>query len=318
LNPLVSIIIPNYNHEQFLMQRLDSILNQTFQDFEIILLDDCSTDKSNEIIKKYDKHPKVSHCLFNKVNSGNTFVQWNKGIKLAVGEFIWIAESDDYCDPLFLETVIKPLENDNNIVLSYTQSHSVSENGSITGNWLTHTNKLNTSFFLNDFIIEGNNFIKDFLIYKNVIPNASAVVFRKNIAKKNGGVNEDNKLRTCSDWLFYFEIIFNNKIAYNHNSLNSYRQHDKSVIAKLSKNESRLHIINTLLYVRSLFKKQLKIYKIQDSKKILKINNQLSNKLVNEKGIILLKKSKYIQGSLFLLKGYWFLLKNWFKYNGAN
>ena len=66
MNPLVSIIIPNYNHALYLKERLDSIFNQTFQDFEVILLDDCSTDTSREVLAEYAKKDKVSHCIFNE------------------------------------------------------------------------------------------------------------------------------------------------------------------------------------------------------------------------------------------------------------
>jgi glycosyltransferase involved in cell wall biosynthesis len=79
-SPLVSIIVPNYNHEKFLKKRLDSIFNQTFQDFEVILMDDCSTDDSRIILSDYAKNSKVSHCIFNESNSGNTFKQWVKGL----------------------------------------------------------------------------------------------------------------------------------------------------------------------------------------------------------------------------------------------
>ena len=78
--PKVSIIVPNYNHARFLTQRLESIFNQTYQDFEVILLDDGSTDNSVEILEKYGKNDKVSALIFNIENSGSTFKQWVKGI----------------------------------------------------------------------------------------------------------------------------------------------------------------------------------------------------------------------------------------------
>ena len=78
--PLVSVIVPNYNHAPYLRERIDSILNQTFQDFELILLDDCSPDNSREIINSYKDNPHVSHIVLNEENSGNTFVQWDLGV----------------------------------------------------------------------------------------------------------------------------------------------------------------------------------------------------------------------------------------------
>ena len=103
MKPLVSIIVPNFNHAAFLAQRLESIYNQTFSSFEVILLDDASTDNSIEILNLYKNHPKTAHFIINTINSGSPFKQWQKGVELAKGELIWIAESDDYAAINFLE-----------------------------------------------------------------------------------------------------------------------------------------------------------------------------------------------------------------------
>src|SRR6478735_6868594 len=101
--PTVSVIVPNYNHAAYLPARINSILQQTYTDFELILLDDCSADNSREILENFRHHPKVSHIVYNEVNSGTTFKQWNKGIGLSKGKYIWIAESDDNCEAGLLE-----------------------------------------------------------------------------------------------------------------------------------------------------------------------------------------------------------------------
>lgn len=109
--PLVSVVVPNYNYARYLDARLTSILNQTFQDFELILLDDASTDDSLEILDKYKNNPHVSHIVVNERNTGSPFKQWMKGILLAKGEWIWIAEADDLCESTFLETCLEQVKN---------------------------------------------------------------------------------------------------------------------------------------------------------------------------------------------------------------
>jgi glycosyltransferase involved in cell wall biosynthesis len=81
-HPLVSIIIPNYNHARFLDERMTSVLEQTYQHIEVIILDDCSTDNSREVIEKYRSNPKVSKIVFNDTNSRSPFKQWYKGFQL--------------------------------------------------------------------------------------------------------------------------------------------------------------------------------------------------------------------------------------------
>ena len=80
MKPLVSVILPNYNHSAYLRERIDSILTQEFQDFELIILDDRSTDDSVAVINGYKAHPRVSHIIVNEQNTGNTFIQWERGI----------------------------------------------------------------------------------------------------------------------------------------------------------------------------------------------------------------------------------------------
>src|SRR3982074_3559077 len=95
--PKVSVVIPNYNHARFLRRRIERVLNQTFQDFDVILLDDCSTDESRSILREYAADPRV-RIEFNGKNSGNTFKQRSKGGRLARGSHICVAEDGDYAD----------------------------------------------------------------------------------------------------------------------------------------------------------------------------------------------------------------------------
>ncbi|HHQ4535035.1 TPA: glycosyltransferase family 2 protein, partial [Aeromonas veronii] len=102
-NPKVSVIVPNYNHAPYLQQRLESIYRQTYENIEVILLDDCSSDNSIEILTDFSsRFPNRTICSFNDVNSGGVFRQWKKGLGIASGELVWIAESDDFCSDDFL------------------------------------------------------------------------------------------------------------------------------------------------------------------------------------------------------------------------
>ncbi|PHR74601.1 MAG: glycosyl transferase [Lutibacter sp.] len=299
--PLVSIIIPNYNHALYLKERLDSIFNQIFQDFEVILLDDCSTDASREILTKYAEKEKVSHCVFNEINSGNTFDQWNKGIALAKGTYIWIAESDDYCENNFLEKVLTPLLEDKEIVLSYCQSNRVNAKSKVTGSWLKQTQELDDTLFLSDFTLNGNEFIERFLIYKNVIPNASAVVFRRQSLEDLGSLERVSKFKYCGDWILYFNLIINNKISYVSESLNGFRYHSESVIATANKSENRIDIIDIELTTKDEFIKFLRSKNPLNLREIL-VNERATRKILKyEKALLLIRNNNKIKGFILLL-----------------
>lgn len=299
--PLVSIIVPNYNHEKYLKQRLESVFNQTYPNFEVILLDDCSPDASRTILLEYADNPKVSHCVFNQINSGNTFIQWNKGIALAKGDYIWIAESDDFCALNFLEELTKPLIQDDKIVLAYCQSNRVDEFGTNIGNWLDHTDCLDDTFFLKNFILDGNEFIERFLIYRNVIPNASGILFRKKNALGLGELETDSFLKYYGDWLFYIKLISNNKVAFKSDSLNCYRCHPKSVITMAHKS-GKLKFYNGVdINVRKKIKVFLADKKTVNLLDVLKINKQISNELKYEKAFYFIRNHKKIKGFLILI-----------------
>lgn len=224
MNPKVSIIIPNYNHAPYLQERLDTVFNQTFQDFEVILLDDASTDDSRDILKNYAKHPKVSHYIVNEENSGSPFKQWQKGIALAKGEYIWIAESDDYCEVTFLEFTIHCLLQGHDIC--YTQTFDVNSHGGNLKSRLPYTAQFEPNIWEKDFVMDGNVFNTNYLLVKNVIPNASAVMFKRSIVNTGYFNKSLLKMTMCGDWLFWIRICANNSIAFVSEPLNYFRYHD--------------------------------------------------------------------------------------------
>lgn len=224
--PKVSIIVPNYNHAPFLHQRIDSIFNQTFQDFEVIILDDCSTDSSVEILSEYSRNPKVSNLILNKTNSGNTFLQWEMGLKLAKGELIWIAESDDWAENTFLEECINYYEiyKDQNIGIINCNSNVIVENEvkSNTKDWTRAYNEI-LKF---KSLLDGKTICKDYLIEHNIIPNASAVLIKKSAIKT---INFNSDFIMCGDWYIWFEILLEHNFLFIDKTLNNFRKHSSNI-----------------------------------------------------------------------------------------
>ncbi len=221
--PLVSVIVPNYNHARFLAQRMDSILSQTFRDFEIILLDDCSSDDSREVIEGFRGHEKVAGIFYNEKNSGSTFAQWKKGMEASRGKYVWIAESDDFCDPDFLAKGVGQLEKGHN--LFYARTITVDENGQPLENKREWMDDLSPVRWRSGFENSGPGEVRDFLFLKNTIPNASAVLFTRT-DKISGYLSRITDMRYCGDWLFWMLYLLDaGRICYSTDTKNYFRSH---------------------------------------------------------------------------------------------
>lgn len=225
--PLVSVIIPNYNYAQFLPERIYSVLNQTFRDFEVILLDDCSTDNSASVLKQYAQQDKrISNVVINTTNSGSPFCQWEKGIQLAKGKYIWIAEADDSAEPTFLSSLISQMEQHPKAILAQTASILVTPEGQRINRDYDHWKRLKIQENSIDYI-EGKQFIRKYLYTHNQLYNASGILFRKDAILSSD--LQSFAIPGSGDWLFFATLISRGYVLRINQRLNHFRQHNNSV-----------------------------------------------------------------------------------------
>lgn len=290
--PFISVIVPNFNHAKFLEQRIQSVLNQTYHDFELILLDDCSTDNSFEILNKYKNHPKVSHLIINECNSNSPFMQWEKGISLAKGEFIWIAESDDYNTIWFLEKVVEISKSNKKAGLIYVKTDYIDTCNNVLppDDYQIGLSK----HFDSSNLYPGINYIRDYLIKQNTILNASALIFKKEIYNKCGSV--DSTIHYSGDWLLYIKMLAFTDVFYIHEVHNYRRIHDKSHTFSLSDNWIDEHI-----KIRKAIQKYFKTPTLKNDA-ISSKNNLLLKELYGSKSISLAKRRKIFKTFQTLLK----------------
>ena len=226
-NPLVSIIIPNYNHAPFLNQRLDTIYNQTYRNIEVIILDDCSSDNSKEIIEHYREHPLTSQIIYNTNNSGSPFKQWYKGLQFAKGELVWIAESDDYCELYFLEELIKGFQESPNVVMTYSDLWVVNSAGNIL---YKETKEHCHNIPSTTYIYEGVEFIKERMIKHCSVCNASSVLFKRETALSI--TTQYINYKSAGDYLFWILIAEKGNVVKIDKALDYFRQHRTNVTPK--------------------------------------------------------------------------------------
>ena len=175
------------------------------------------------MIESYRGHPKIQ-IEFNESNSGCVFKQWNKGLRKARGEYVWIAESDDYAAPKFFETLVKKMEENSSVRLAFCDSFRVTgeEVAAARERWFGEFLEV----YQRDFVANGPEYVAAQMLFFNTIPNASSALFRRELAEKIGGADEF--FRLSGDWLFWIQLLKFSDIAYVATPLNFYRYHEQT------------------------------------------------------------------------------------------
>jgi glycosyltransferase involved in cell wall biosynthesis len=199
ISPLVSVIIPAYNAENFIEITLKSVLNQTYENIEVLVIDDGSQDRTAEIVTRF-KQQDERIILLQQLNAGVAAAR-NLGIAKSKGEYIAPIDADDIWYPQKLEKQIKCLESADKFVgLVYCWSLEIDENDVIIGEY-------ELSFYQTIYITEGS--VYPALVYRNFICNASVPLIRRECFDKIGGYNSEFRAKNgqgCEDWDIYLRI----------------------------------------------------------------------------------------------------------------
>lgn len=251
----VSVVVPNYNYSKFLIRRLYSILSQTEKIYELIILDDKSTDDSRELIDKvYNSLKQYVNIkkVYNEENSGTPFKQWAKGMSLASGDYIWIAEADDYCDKHMLNSLVGKVKEDSEIYIAYVDTAFTDKNGNITLKSIKpEIDIMKTGHWDRDYVNNGLNEIENFTFLNNTIANVSSCII-KNVDYTDV-YDEIGKYRQAGDWVFYINVMAKGKIAYIDKIMNYYRVHDAQVTTQMKKEKHLVEIQEIYKYITNKF-----------------------------------------------------------------
>lgn len=301
-----SVIIPNYNHGAYLTERIETLIINEKNISEFIILDDASDDTSVAIINNYLPRLKNHKFIVNRINSSSTFHQWNYGVTLAKNNLINIAESDDSAEIGLITTLKNRIELNRDVVLSFCASNIIDYQSKKIGIW-----RYEYPIFESDFVMNGPEFIEKYLIHSNVIPNASAVLFKKAYFTQIGLANAS--LKTNSDWLVWLKLLCHGKVAYSAKPLNNFRQHSNSVTANSIDISSNSFKEIYSLTLRLEFRKYLNDLGDKRFKNIYLINENYISYDLGYKSLYLLKNRK-ILNSLFVLSQSFFTgsLKTYF------
>ena len=236
----VSVAVPNYNYAQYMESRLGSIFEQTYPVREVLVLDDCSRDDSLTVIPEVaERAGRAIRLVVNETNSGSVFRQWRRAAEMARGDYVWIAEADDLCDPEFLTRAAALLKADPEVRLVFTDSRTVDADG--TPQWESYKGYYETiepGALTRSEIFEAGDFVRRFLAVKNLILNVSAVVWRRDalLAALDACAEELTTFKMAGDWLLYLTALSapGALIGYEARPLNVHRRHANSVTHALN------------------------------------------------------------------------------------
>lgn len=268
---LVSIIVPIYNVEKYLKKCIESIINQTYKNIEIILVDDGSPDKCGEICEEYSKKDNRI-VVIHKQNGGLSDAR-NKGIKVAKGKYITFVDSDDYVDYRYIELLYKAVK-ENNTKIAQCNIAKVNMSGNIIARLGYRENSIKTSKnMLND--IYSSHLIENIVVWNKLYLKEMF----NNISFPVGKIHEDE--------FTTFKILYNvDKISIVNEYLYYYRQTDESIIGKKF-NKKRMDLLEAL-EERISFLKEKKEYDLY--KKTLKY-------YIEQLRVYFIKTKKYIGNS---------------------
>ncbi|MBC7962179.1 MAG: glycosyltransferase [Steroidobacteraceae bacterium] len=230
---MVSVIIPCYNYAHYLSEAVTSVINQTLQDFELIIVNDGSTDNTREVaeslIQKYTSH---TITLINQQNSGQPAISRNNGISASRGLFIFCLDADDMIEPAMIEECLRLLESNSGIAIAYTDR---------------------LDFDGVEGVVQAGEYDFSRLIHANHI--SYCALYRREVWERVGGYREN--VKAVEDWDFWIAAgalgYYGKRVPH---PLFKYRRHDTGIFQEALKDFDRKHaqviINNAALYAPAL------------------------------------------------------------------
>lgn len=228
MSEMVSICVPTYNGEEYLAECLDSILNQTYQQLEVLVVDDCSSDRTQEIVWKYEEQDSRVKLVVNEENLG-LVGNWNECLKLAKGRWVKLHFQDDVMEQETIERMYAcAVRQEVEVVL--TDREYIFENDQASA--FEHLRRL-SNFFDGEMVITPEKLLPVFLkigIRENFLGEPILGLMSKKVIEKMGSY--DNQLRHIVDFEYWLRLGLNLPIGFIAEKLHKFRIHDNSQGAK--------------------------------------------------------------------------------------
>lgn len=221
---LVSVLMTSYNHEKYISEAIDSVLNQTFKDFELIIIDDCSKDNSSQIIKNYQRKDERIQAFFHKKNMGIAKTS-NHCLAEAKGKFIAFTASDDVWVDSKLEKQLAILKNNDSLIV-WSEGEIINKKGIPSGKTFTQMHSASSKK-------KSGNIFEELLDYNFIF--GSSLMFKKEYVKD---IHFDEQLKYLNDYKFAVNLAKKHPFFFIKEPLAKYRIHGKNTILLQSETEN--------------------------------------------------------------------------------
>ena len=243
-SPKVTALVPSYNHGRYIRERIKSVLDQTYGNVELIVIDDYSEDDSHPIISELQSRYGFKY-LRNSRNSGSPFAAWEQVCKLADGDYIWICESDDVAEPQFLETAVAGLLSHPNAVMFYCSSHIINDKGEQVGHTDNYFHEIwKETRWDQDFTANGIEELRIFQSRGQTVPNMSSALFTAE-AFRSSFTPFLKRLRLTGDWLFIGDVMKRGDVIFDRRALSRFREHQVTSRVRVKSARSQAEFILT-------------------------------------------------------------------------
>jgi glycosyltransferase involved in cell wall biosynthesis len=234
----VSVCILNYNYAQYLPARLDAVFSQTYPVCEVLFFDDGSTDDSVADAEAIaNQRQRALTVIANEKNTGAIFAQWRRAVEAATGDYIWIAEADDACEPNFLAVLANAMGATGDPLLAFTDSRAIDDTGeTVMPSYKNYYLESGAPGLQRSGIWPAQQFAEEFLANRNLILNVSAVLWRREaLLAAMDRCGDLSGWRLAGDWRLYVELLAKQPgdVVYVAEPLNIHRRHHDGVTQKL-------------------------------------------------------------------------------------
>lgn len=242
--PLVTALVPSYNHGRYIRERIESILEQTYPAVELIVIDDASGDDSDQVIRDLQAKYGFKYIRNNR-NSGTPFAAWERICALAKGDYIWVCESDDVAEPEFLKSAVSRLQAKSDAVMFYSSSLIINEESEPTGHTDSYFHDIwKETRWDADFSAEGPNELLKFQLRGQTVPNMSSALFVASAFRK-AFKPFLKRLRLTGDWLFVGNVLNQGRVEFAHAALSRFRKHAVTSRVRVKSARSQAEFILT-------------------------------------------------------------------------